>query len=155
MEPREFEFNVSCSPEHAFEVWATKTTQWWPRDHSISADPELTVCFEARVGGRIFERTSDGIEHDWGEVLEWDPPHRLSYLWHIYGDRSDATEVEVTFTGVGDATTVTIVHRGWERLGARGPELKRRNHHSWESVLPHYRSGIRNLPSHPSRTEPN
>jgi uncharacterized protein YndB with AHSA1/START domain len=138
MEPLELEFTVACSPEHAFDVWAAKTTQWWPRDHSISADPELTIAFEARAGGRIFERTSDGVEHEWGEVLAWEPPHRLCYLWHIYGDRSDATEVDITFNGAGGATTVTIVHKGWERLGTRGSELRKRNRHGWASLIYRY-----------------
>jgi hypothetical protein len=34
---------------------------------------------------------------------------------------------------------VTIVHRGWERLGDRGGELRRRNVEGWDGLLPHYR----------------
>jgi hypothetical protein len=63
---------------------------------------------------------------------------RLTYLWHIYGEREDATEVDVRFAASGDATTVTIVHRGWERLDARGEELRRRNRQGWDGLLPHY-----------------
>jgi uncharacterized protein YndB with AHSA1/START domain len=139
IEPIELEFTVDCSPEHAFEVWATKTSLWWPRGHSISGDAGLTVSFEPRPGGRIYERTSDGVVHDWGEVLAWEPPHRLLYLWHIYGDRSIASEVEIRFAGAGDATAVTIVHRGWEQLGAAGPELQSRNRQGWARLIPHYR----------------
>lgn len=138
MPPLELDFTVSCSPEHAFHVWATKTTQWWPHDHSRSGDPELTVAIEPRAGGRIYERASDGSEHEWGEVLKWEPPRRLVYLWHIYGDRSDATEVDISFAADGDATRVTIVHRGWERLGAKGEDLRTRNRHAWEGLISHY-----------------
>jgi predicted lipoprotein with Yx(FWY)xxD motif len=42
----EVEFTVACSPEHAFDVWARKTSLWWPRAHSRSGDPGLTVAFE-------------------------------------------------------------------------------------------------------------
>jgi uncharacterized protein YndB with AHSA1/START domain len=139
IEPLEVEFTVECSPEHAFAIWAEKTSLWWPRGHSVSGDPELTVAFEPRPGGRIYERTSDGIEHDWGEVIAWDPPRRLSYLWHIYGDRSVATEVDVTFTARPGATTVTIVHRGWERLGELGVDLRKRNREGWDAVIEQYR----------------
>jgi uncharacterized protein YndB with AHSA1/START domain len=138
-DPLELEFSVACSPEHAFAVWAEKTSLWWPRGHSVSGDSGLTVALEPWPGGRIYERTTDGVEHDWGEVLTWEPPRRLTYLWHIYGDRSVATEVEVTFRGRPDATTVTIVHRGWERLGARGPDLRERNRGGWDAVIPYYR----------------
>ena len=80
---------------------------------------------EPGVGGRIYERTPEGEEHDWGEVTGWEPPNRISYLWHLRQDRADATEVEITFTATeGDGTTVSIVHHGWERLGARGQERR-------------------------------
>jgi uncharacterized protein YndB with AHSA1/START domain len=99
----------------------------------------LTVTFEPRVGGRIFERTPAGEEHDWGEILVWEPPRRLVYLWHLRFDRSDATEVEITFEPAGDATAVTIVHRGWERLGTAAEERRERNKRGWAGVLEHYR----------------
>jgi uncharacterized protein YndB with AHSA1/START domain len=140
MEPLRLEFTVGCTPERAFDVWAALTSQWWPHGHSVSAEPGLTVTFEPRPGGRIYERTPAGVEHDWGEVLVWEPPHRLVYLWHLRFDRADATEVEVTFAPAGDGTAVTIVHRGWERLGALGPERRQRNRRGWTGVLDRYRA---------------
>jgi uncharacterized protein YndB with AHSA1/START domain len=139
MEPLELDFTVSCPPERAFEVWAERTSMWWPHGHSVSGEPGLTVTFEPRPGGRIYERAPDGAEHDWGEVLVWEPPHRLAYLWHLRFDRADATEVEVTFAAAGTGTAVTIVHRGWERLGAKGPERRERNRKGWAGVTHRYR----------------
>jgi uncharacterized protein YndB with AHSA1/START domain len=103
MDPLELGFGVECPPERAFELWAELTTMWWPHGHSVSGEPGLTVTFEPRPGGRIYERTPAGEEHDWGEVLDWEPPHRLRYLWHLRFDRSDATEVEVTTGAAGRA----------------------------------------------------
>ncbi len=120
MEPLRLEVTDACAPERTFALWAEQTSRWWPHGHSVSGDAGLVVIFEP--GGRIYERTPAGIEHDWGEVLVWEPPHRLVYLWHLRFDRSDATEVEVTFTPAGDGTAVTIEHRGWERLGAVAEE---------------------------------
>jgi uncharacterized protein YndB with AHSA1/START domain len=124
VQPLQLEFAVACSPKHAFDVWAKKTSLWWPRTHSISGAPE-TVTFEPHAGGRIFERTAEGIEHDWGEVLAWEPPHRISYLWHIYGDRRDATEpTQRRWTSPfaqGDGTSVSIVHRRVGATWSRGP----------------------------------
>ena len=74
-----------------------------------------------------------------GEVLAWEPPHRLAYLWHLGTDRSRATEVDISFTGDTSATTVTITHRGWERLGADAPAWRQRNLGGWSGLLPHYR----------------
>ena len=33
---------------------------------------------------------------------------------------------------------MTIVHRGWERLGAKGPSLRERNVRGCAGLLPHY-----------------
>jgi len=138
MTPLEITFTVACAPAHAFHIWTTKTSLWWPTGHSVSADPDLHVTFEPWPEGRIFERTSAGVEHDWGEILDWEPPHRLRYLWHIRRDRSDATEVEISFAGRDDGTLVTIVHSGWERLGAAGPDWRDRNRQGWAGLLPHF-----------------
>ena len=101
------------------------------------------IVLEAGVGGRIFERTSDGVEHDWGQVTAWEPPTRLGYLWHLGQDRADATEVEIRFVARGaTATRVEIEHRGWERLGAAGDERRVRNQGGWRPLLPHFRAAM-------------
>jgi uncharacterized protein YndB with AHSA1/START domain len=138
MDPLRLEFAVACPPERAFSLWATDTTRWWPPGHSVSADPGLTITFEPHPGGRIYERTPEGVEHEWGEVLAWDPPRRLVYLWHLRCDRSDATEVEVTFAPQDAGTAVTIEHRGWERLGSVAAERRERNRRGWSGVIAHY-----------------
>ena len=137
-EPLRLEFTVRCPPDHAFEMWTTKASLWWPSDHSISRDPEMTVTFEPRIGGRIYESIPGGTEYDWGEVVVWEPPTRITYVWHFARDRSDATEVEVSFRETGEVTVVTIEHRGWEQFGAGGPDLRERNRQGWTDVFSHY-----------------
>ena len=112
IEPLRLAFEVACPPEHAFMVWTERIAAWWPADHTASSEPNLQVVLEGRIGGRIFERTATGAEHDWGEVVAWEPPHRFVYLWHLRRDRADATEVEIRFVPAGDVTRVEIEHRG-------------------------------------------
>ncbi len=139
IEPLRLSFEVACPAEHAFDTWTTRFGTWWPRSHTVSADPAVEVVLEPVVGGRIFERTPDGTEIDWGEVTGWDAPRRLSYLWHIRRDRADATDVAVTFVPVDDATTrIDIVHTGWERLGAAGQAWRDANAGGWHGLLPHF-----------------
>lgn len=139
IEPIRLVVEISCPADHAFEVWTGRIAQWWPADHTVSVEPGLTVVLEPRPGGRIFERTPAGTEHDWGEVTVWEPPARLGYKWHLRQDRADATEVEIRFIDAGDATTrVEIEHRGWERLGTRGEALRERNTGGWATLLPHF-----------------
>lgn len=130
---------VACPPAHAFDVWTRRIDLWWPRGHSVSGDPGISVEIEPGIGGRILERTPGGDEHVWGEIRAWEPPDRLAFLWHIYGERPEATDVEVTFVPGGDGDTrVTVTHTGWERLSARRPDLRDRNEAAWGRVLPHY-----------------
>ena len=139
IEPIHLTFVVDCPVEHAFDVWTGRIAQWWPADHTVTAEPGLVVVLEGRRGGRIFERSPSGIEHDWGEVTVWEPPGRLGYTWHLNRDRSDATDVEIKFLPRDDATTtVEIEHHGWERLGSEGIAWRDRNQGGWATLLPHY-----------------
>ena len=143
MEPIVVEFEVRASPQHAFDVWTTMPSLWWPRSHTVSQDPDLTVVFEPYPGGRIYEMTSDGSEHEWGEVLVWEPPLRLDYLWHLFFDRSEATEIMVTFVETGEGSRVRLVQTGFERLGEDvGPERRRRTSLAWAEVTGHYRDAV-------------
>lgn len=142
IEPLRIAFEVNAPPDHAFEVWTDRIGLWWPADHTVTGADDLEVVLEGRVGGRIFERTTAGDEHDWGEVMAWEPPHRLVYLWHLRRDRGDATEVEIRFVPGGRGTRVEIEHRGWERLGADGPAAREGNRGGWQTLLPHYQSAV-------------
>jgi uncharacterized protein YndB with AHSA1/START domain len=143
IEPLRFNFEVRCPVQHAFDVWTRDIGTWWPASHTITAERGLVVVLEPRLGGRIFERTPTGQEHEWGEVTSWEPPRHLAYLWHLRQDRADATEVHVQFLPVDAGTTrVEIEHRGWEQLGAKGPDLRNRNHAGWSGLLPHYIEAI-------------
>jgi hypothetical protein len=137
IEPLRLSYEIRCSPEHAFEVWTTRVSTWWPKGHSASGNPSTFVVLEPREGGRIFERTPDGTEIDWGRITRWSPPRRLGYVWHIGRDRSDATDVELTFVDLGDGTTrLDIVHAGWQRLGAEGPAWREANTNGWSALIP-------------------
>ena len=143
IEPLRMSFEVSCPVDHAFDVWTSKIARWWPADHSVRGENGLQVVLEGRPGGRIFERTSSGTEHEWGEVVVWEPPSRLAYLWHLRRDRADATEVEIRFIDQGNATTrVEIEHRGWERLGGQGQSWRDANQGGWSTLLPRYVAAI-------------
>lgn len=141
IEPLRITFSVRCRPEQSFELWTTHTSTWWPTTHTVSAQPGVEIIIEPGVGGRIYERTPHGDEHDWGQITRWEPPHRMAYRWHLRQDRADATEVEISFAAdERDGTVVSIEHRGWERLGAHGSERRQQNQHGWSSLLPHFQA---------------
>jgi activator of Hsp90 ATPase-like protein len=140
--PIRMTLDVECSAEHAFAVWTSEIGTWWPRDHTVSGRAE-DIVLEDGVGGRIYERTPDGVEHDWGRVTVWEPPRQLAYLWHLGHDPEDATEVEITFHDKGsEATRVEIEHRGWERIAA-ADELRNQNRAGWDALIPHFLAALR------------
>ena len=139
IEPLSLSFDVACSAEHAFATWTARIGSWWPSDHTVSGERCLDVVLEPRIGGRIYERTRAGDEHEWGEVTVWEPPARLGYLWHLRRDRREATEVEIRFIALaGAATRVEIEHRGWEGLGDGAGDWRDRNRGGWRTLLPHF-----------------
>jgi hypothetical protein len=139
IEPLRLSFELDCPADHAFDVWTNRLAMWWPKGHSASGDPDTLVVFEPRLGGRIFERTADGTEIDWGEITLWSPPSRLGHLWHIGRDRRDASDVDLTFVDIGNGRTrLDIVHAGWERLGAEGLAWRDANANGWDALIPRY-----------------
>ena len=143
MEPIVVEFDVKAGPEHAFDVWTSQPSLWWPRSHTLTRDPDLEVVFEPFRGGRIFERGFDGSEHEWGEVLVWQPPRRVDHLWHLFFDRSEATEITVTFVATEAGSRVRLEQTGFERLGEPvGSERRRRTSHAWQELTGLYRDSV-------------
>jgi uncharacterized protein YndB with AHSA1/START domain len=124
------EITVQAPPERAFAVFTERFDSWWPRSHHIGAAEMAEAILEPRAGGRWYERGVDGSECEWGEVLAYDPPHRLRLSWHLNGewvydpDPAHASEVEVTFTPTAGGTRVELAHRHFERQGATADALR-------------------------------
>jgi uncharacterized protein YndB with AHSA1/START domain len=154
IEPLRLAFVVQCDVSHAFTTWTERIGSWWPSDHTATGEEGLRVVLEGRIGGRIYERTRSGAEHDWGEVTEWEPPHRFVYLWHLRRDRADATEVEIRFLPDDGSTRVEIEHRGWEQLGDDGREWRDRNMGGWSTLLPHFIEAAQLMPAPTSEADP-
>jgi hypothetical protein len=140
IEPINIAFELACDAQHAFGVWTERASAWWPRAHTVSREHTLDIVFEPRIGGRVFERTRNGSEHEWGQITVWDPPHWLGYRWHIATDPANATEVEIRFLQLGPgATRVEVQHAGWDRLGPdQGRAWRNVNQGGWDGVLPDY-----------------
>jgi uncharacterized protein YndB with AHSA1/START domain len=116
---------VSLSVERAFRFFTESFGVWWPGDYHIGKAEMADAILEPRKGGRWYERGVDGSECDWGQVLAWEPPHRLLLTWQINGhwqfdpDPEHASEIEVWFSAAGHAqTTVRLEHRHIDRLVA-------------------------------------
>ncbi|MGD0629276.1 MAG: SRPBCC family protein [Terracidiphilus sp.] len=127
---------VQAGIARAFSVFVEQMETWWPPTHHIGKTPFEAIFIEPRVGGRWYERDVDGKMTDWGKVLAWDPPHRVTLSWHVGPghdqpdwvcdpDPAKASEVEIRFTAQGPATTlVELEHSKLERHGEGYEQLR-------------------------------
>jgi uncharacterized protein YndB with AHSA1/START domain len=93
-----------------------------------------TVIFDG-AAGLVYERTTKGEELKWADVTAFEPPHRLVLAWNPSREERPRTEIEVRFTEEDGKTRVDLEHRGWEKLGERGPQVRGGYNAGWTPVL--------------------
>ena len=132
--PIQMSITVPLPPERAFDLFTARIAEWWPLSGHSIFDERASGCFiEPFVGGRIYEQSSDGDEDAWGEVLAFDPPHRIALTWHPGG--VPATRVEVRFTPADEGTFVELEHLGWEVFGESAEEARAGYANGWPYVF--------------------
>ena len=130
------EIHVDATPETAFAVFTDRIGDWWPLERYSVFGADANVSFEDE---RIVERSPDGEESYWGEVLEFEAAARVRFTWHPGRAKDeDPTEVEVTFAADGDGTLVTLVHSGWERISEERRAGRVDYENGWPGVLDCY-----------------
>jgi uncharacterized protein YndB with AHSA1/START domain len=106
---------VERSPEIVFRVFTEEIGKWWPLKEGFSFGGEKAkdIFIEGRVGGRFFERFTDGTEFEVGRITAYQPPHVVAFTWKDPSWEAP-TEVEVKFAADGNGTRVEVEHRGWD-----------------------------------------
>jgi uncharacterized protein YndB with AHSA1/START domain len=130
---------VNLPVEDAFRLFTQGIGQWWPLDSQSLGQPRAETCvMEEGVGGRIYEIQSEGVQAEWGEIQEWEPPRRLVTTWHPGRKPESAQKLEVTFQSDGEGTRVDLTHSGWENLGDRAGDIRKEYVPGWDHVLGKY-----------------
>jgi uncharacterized protein YndB with AHSA1/START domain len=116
---------VDAPLERAFRVFTEDFDSIKPRDHNLLDVDIAETVFEAREGGRIYDRGVDGSECHWARVLAYEPPNRVVFSWdinpqwQIETDPGKTSEVEVRFISEAPKRTrVELEHRNLDRHGA-------------------------------------
>jgi len=128
--------SIARPPDVAFKLFVEEIGQWWPQGtgHSfVGGDSRPTM--ESHVGGRFYERNSEGKEYTIGEVLAYEPGDRVAFTWH-HGEDKGTSEVEVRFTAEGAGTRIDVEHSGWENVSAS--ELAEGYNQGWDTVLGYF-----------------
>jgi uncharacterized protein YndB with AHSA1/START domain len=132
---------VKAPIAHAFDVFTSGLTRWWPHDHGVGKKPIQKVLMEPRLGGRWLEISEDGTETTVATIILWEPPHRVVMVWQINAqwqpDQTMKSEVDVRFTADGsDATVVELVHHKFETMGAEaGASMRRDVDGGWPGLI--------------------
>jgi uncharacterized protein YndB with AHSA1/START domain len=115
---------VDAPIEHAFTVFTERFGDFKPPEHNLLGAPIAETVFEARVGGHIYDRATDGTECHWARVLAYEPPDRVVFSWDINPswqletELENTSEVEVHFTAeTPQRTRVDLEHRNIDRHG--------------------------------------
>ena len=156
---------VRASVQQAFEIFTAEFDSWWPRSHHIGSSPMRKAIIENRLGGRCYSEQIDGTECDWGQVLAWEPPHRLVFAWQIGGnwkyepDLAKSSEVEVLFSAQPDGRTLVLLeHRHLDRAVASAAAMRAalESPNGWGSMLELYATRVaqRAAPTSTLATEP-
>ena len=115
---------VDAPIARAFAVFTEEFDRIKPREHNMLEVEIAETVFEAREGGRIYDRGVDGSECHWARVLAYEPPNRvvfswdISPQWQIETDHAKSSEVEVLFISeTPERTRVELEHRNLDRHG--------------------------------------
>lgn len=136
IEPIRLSVRVRRGIDAAFDLFTREIVSWWPLDRfSFDTSRSAEVHIEPFVGGRFYERYSDGEEHTSGTVLKWNPPLEVVYTW-AHHEWVAPTEVSVRFVAEDtQLTRVELEHRAWERLGVPAAESREMYANGWPTVL--------------------
>jgi uncharacterized protein YndB with AHSA1/START domain len=136
---------VAVPIDRAFRVFVDRMGAWWPAQHHIGATPFKDILVEHRAGGRWYELSANGQECQWGTVLVWDPPKRVTLSWHLQADWTvnfapeRSSEVVVEFFEEGpEATRMEFEHRHLERHGEGFEKLRDSVDSGWGEILRNY-----------------
>lgn len=131
---------VEQPPAIAFRVFCQEIGRWWPLKQGFSFGRERAkeIFIEARIGGRFYERFTDGTEFEVGRVTDYQPPAMVAFTWRA-PQWEGPTRVEVRFLADGDGTRVELEHNGWDQ----GPKMLADNKgysSGWDFILGRFQS---------------
>ena len=133
---------VERSPETAFRVFCEEIGKWWPlrRGFSFGRERANDIFIEGRVGGRFYERFTDGEEFEVGRVTEYRPPSMVAFTFKS-PEWEGPTLVEVRFVADGSGTRVELEHSGWDQ-GPKTLAASKEFGNGWDFVLDQYQSTV-------------
>ena len=130
---------VPLSAEKAFDLFTTRMDTWWPLEQKGVAigrglPPSKEIRVEPREGGTVTEMMEGDEEALWGTILTWEPGARFRMTWCPGRSADMPTEVDVTFTELGNGCRVELTHSGFDAY-ENGGEVKAMYNDGWAHLV--------------------
>jgi uncharacterized protein YndB with AHSA1/START domain len=97
---------IAASPE---QIWKALTTADFSRNYFSG----FAIEADLKVGGAFIARAPDGTEHIRGEVIECDPPKKLTVTWNVNWpglvEKLGPTLVTYEIEEAGDVVKLTML----------------------------------------------
>ena len=97
---------IAATPE---QIWKALTTADFSRNYFSS----FAIEADLKVGGAFIARAPDGSEHISGEVIECDPPKKLTVTWNVNWpglvEKLGPTLVTYEIEEAGDVVKLTML----------------------------------------------
>lgn len=137
--PIELEYDLACSPEHAFDTF-TRIDDWW--GPSYAPEGLVRVEIEPHVGGRVVHHLADGTAYVWGEVLIWDRPAHYAQAFTLAQDPEHPSRLDLWFEHRDDGCRVRFEHGGWTAGNVAG----RGRFTEWDVLLDRFAAAAEGRP---------
>jgi len=120
---------IACTPE---KVWQALTTAEFSRQYFSG----FAIEADLRIGGAFVARAPDGSVHIGGEVLECDPPKKLTITWNVNWpalvEKLGPTLVTYLIEPAGDAVKLTMLQSHDRDIG---DDILSGGREGWPAIL--------------------
>jgi len=148
MEEIRKEFEMNLSKEKAFQNFIYRLNEWWPKEFTWSGKALQEIYIEQQENGHCIEIGPHDFRCDWGRVLTWNPPDKITFTWQIGPNREPqpdpekASKVKIIFESKEpDKTLVRVEHSGFENHGEGAEDYRKAmdSVYGWDYILNCYK----------------
>jgi catechol 2,3-dioxygenase-like lactoylglutathione lyase family enzyme len=145
--PIEHEYDLACSPGHAFNAFTLRIRDWW---HPAYAPPGLTdVGVGTSVGQGCFMRIADGATYPWGTTTAWER-HHFAMDFTLAQDPDHPSRIDVRFEDAPfGGCRMHFSHGGWTAGNVAG----RARFSEWPILLDRFAALAEGRPLPPGKPE--
>lgn len=143
MDEIQIDFQLSLSPEEAYQKFVDHFNDWWPAEYTWSKAKLEKIYIDGKKDGLCTEIGPGGFRCDWGRVTELQPGRTIVMKWQIspkrepIPDPEKASTIQLLFQEEEDATLIRFEHYDLEKHGEGASEYRgmMASEYGWPYIL--------------------